>query len=129
MAHYALRAHHTAPHTTQVHTHSALHTIRSAQHRYPAQHSTAHSALHTHNHTPHSATHSYTAHKGGHTTKQLTSSASDAVLVGLAEASEGRDPRLEEVVLGQVAHPLLRDHDVRSECHDLLNEGRKQVSA
>ena len=39
-----------------------------------------------------------------------------AVVVRLAEAAEGRDAGLGEVVLGQVGHALLGHNDVRLEC-------------
>jgi hypothetical protein len=44
---------------------------------------------------------------------------SDAVHVGLAQPPEGRDARLDEEVLREVAHALLRDHQVWPVRHHL----------
>ncbi len=45
----------------------------------------------------------------------------DAVVVGLAQATERGDARLDEVVLSEVGDTLLGDHDVRSHSNNLIH--------
>ena len=45
--------------------------------------------------------------------------AGHSVLICLAQTAEGSDTRLQEIMLRQVRHALLSDHDVGLECNNL----------
>ena len=49
-----------------------------------------------------------------------TTGASDTIVVGLADTADSRNARLDQEVLGEIGHTLLRDHEVGFQFDDVV---------